>query len=191
MGMRMGIRCRSLGKILKQILRAYHRQLCTNIVGFVFLNMWTYIEGSCIIYVIIMKVFGSRPKLVIIGKLCELTHFLSWWQSVVFKESGFGVIRSGCLGLPFTVYEHLVSYLWPQFLNPQNGIAVCVQQVSYENSVKLSVVSLTHCVTHRRGWIGVSTLYSNAKGKLHSGRRGVCSQNIDRREILQRMQLYF
>ena len=124
-------------------------------------------------------------------ELCELTHFLSWWQSVVFKESGFGVIRSGCLGLPFTVYEHLVSYLWPQFLNPQNGIAVCVQQVSYENSVKLSVVSLTHCVTHRRGWIGVSTLYSNAKGKLHSGRRGVCSQNIDRREILQRMQLYF
>lgn len=143
------------------------------------------------IYVIIMKVFGSRPKLVITGKFCELTHFLSWWQRGVFKEPGFGVIRSGCLSLPFPVYEHLVSYLCPQFLNPQNGIAVCIQQVSYENSVKLSVVSLTHCVTHRRGWIGVSTLYSNAKGKLHSGRRVVCSQNIDRREILQRMQLYF
>ena len=77
MGMRMGIRFRSLGKTLKQILRAYHRHLCTNIVGFGFLNMWTYIKGSCIIYVIIMKVFGSRPKLAIIGKFCELTHFLS------------------------------------------------------------------------------------------------------------------
>ena len=77
MGMQMGIRCRSLGKILKQILRAYHRQLCVNIVGFGFVNMWTYTKGSCIIYVIIMKVFGSRLKLVIIGKFCELTHFLS------------------------------------------------------------------------------------------------------------------
>lgn len=176
MGMQMGIRCRSLGKILKQILRAYHRQLCEN-VGLGFVNMWTYIKGSCIIYVIIMKVFGSRPKLVIIGKFCELTHFLSWWQRGVFKESGFGVtlIRmSGSTIYCFWALGQLFSGLGFWILKMEQPYVSSRYRMRIQWKPVSSVPDTR--VTHRRCWVGVSTLHSNAKGKLHPGRRVVCSQ---------------
>lgn len=144
MGMQMGIRCRSLGKILKQILRAYHRQLCEN-VGLGFVNMWTYIKGSCIIYVIIMKVFGSRPKLVIIGKFCELTHFLSWWQRGVFKESGFGVTLIRMSGSTiYCLWALLVSYSLASVSESSKWNShMCPAGIAWEFSESLSAVSLT------------------------------------------------
>ena len=54
-----------------------HRQHCTNIViEFGFVSVWTSIKGSCIMYIIIMKVFGPGLKFVITGKFYELTCLL-------------------------------------------------------------------------------------------------------------------